>query len=115
MIGTTHDPFQPSEYSTSLLTALSEHCRAAKINRFLEVGVGSGLLSVFVARESGASGVGLDIDPAALERTGKLAEKAGVSGLELRLNTGDDPFAAIASGECCSISCFANLPTYPGV
>ena len=114
MIGTSNDPFQPSEYTTSLLTVLLQHCAERRIERFLEIGVGSGVLSLAVSKTTGAQGVAVDIDEDALTRSRIMFEHAGVSNVEIRDNTGPGAFAALGAEERFDLI-FSNPPAYPGV
>lgn len=114
MIGTSHDPFQPSEYTTSLLTVLLAHCAQQTVSRFLEIGVGSGVLSLAVAKTTGAQGVALDIDEDALLRSRIMFEHAGVENVEIRDNSGGGAFAALKPDERFDLI-FSNPPAYPGV
>lgn len=114
MIGTSNDPFQPSEYTTSLLTVLLKHCAERPVHRFLEIGVGSGVLSLAVAKTTGADGVAVDIDEDALTRSRIMFEHANVSNVEIRDNSGPGAFAAVGEGERFDLI-FSNPPAYPGV
>jgi ribosomal protein L11 methyltransferase len=74
--------------------------------RVLDVGCGSGILSIAASHLGAASALGLDVDPIAIEATGANARRNGLTGITARLGSvpsGEPPFDAVLANLIASV------------
>lgn len=74
------DLFAPSDYTAHLLLAARRHVQAARPNRVLEIGVGSGVVLSGLLQAGAAEGWGVDIEPLAVAAAQRLATQLGHDG-----------------------------------
>ncbi len=72
------DLFAPSDYTAQLLLAARRHVRAARPERVLEIGVGSGAVLADLLLAGAGQGWGVDIEPLAVESARRLMTQLGL-------------------------------------
>jgi ribosomal protein L11 methyltransferase len=74
--------------TTRLVIALAEEVEGRPVSRFLDLGCGSGILSIAAARLwPQAKGLAVDVDPEATDCTNENLERNGVTTVETRAGT----------------------------
>lgn len=102
--------FRPSPYSSALLGVIKDQCVNRRMDHVLDVGVGSGILLVCLARLGAKNLWGVDIDPEAISASATLLEEEAPF-LPKQLIEGD-MWSPLAPEQRFDVI-VANLPHFP--
>ncbi|MBI3548908.1 MAG: 50S ribosomal protein L11 methyltransferase [Elusimicrobia bacterium] len=108
------EPGEPCEAEDLVLPILAAHKELFAGKTVMDLGVGSGIMSIYAAKLGARKIIGTDINPDAIKNTRENAKKLGVEGgvLDLRLVSLKDPGAFSVVGKDETVDLFMTNPPY---